>query len=139
MTGSRRLVAVVSALALAAGAVAGCGDDDSDDGEATATAQEAIAEIGAVREGLDEALAAYRAGDEAEAERAVEDAYLEHFEIVEGPLEEADEELNEELEDSIREELTATIAEGVPEDQVATDIAEIERGLDEAEDVLRAE
>jgi hypothetical protein len=79
---------------------------------------------------------AYEKGDAATAEEAVTDAYLEHFEFVEPPLEEADEELNEELEVLIRETLTGAIAAGEPVKDIEKLADEADRGLDEAEAAL---
>ena len=79
---------------------------------------------GAVEEGAEVLEAAAAAAD------------LEHFELVEGPLEEADEELNEELEVQIREELRAEIEAGAPAGEVEKLVDQINRGLDEAETAL---
>jgi hypothetical protein len=130
----RHLSIGAASLALLA---AGCGDDDDSGGEhESASPQEAIAEIGEVRTGLDQGLAAYKAGDAEQAEELVSTAYLEHFEVVEGPLEEADEELNEELEELIREEITGEIESGAPVKDVQALVAEAQAGLDQAEAVL---
>ena len=132
------LVAAIAALGLIA---AGCGDDDSDDAaeqaeETALTPEQAIEEIALVRQGIDEGLTAYEEGDAAAAEEAVTDAYLEHFELVEPPLEEADEELNEELEVLIRETLAGAIAAGDPVKDVEKLVDEANSGLDEAEAAL---
>ena len=134
------LLAAITAFGLLA---AGCGDDSDDTDEAAAEAEEAaltpeqaIDEIALVRKGIDEGVSAYEDGDAAAAEEAVTDAYLEHFELVEPPLEEADEELNEELEVLIRETLTGAIAAGEPVKDVEKLAAEVDRGLDEAEAAL---
>jgi hypothetical protein len=139
----RILILLIAAL-LSLGLVsAGCGDDsnDTDDAaeeaeETALTPDEAIGEIALVRKGIDEGLAAYEAGDAATAETLVGDAYLEHFELVEPPLEEADEELNEELEVLIRETLTGAIAAGEPVKDVEKLVDEANSGLDEAEAAL---
>jgi hypothetical protein len=81
-------------------------------------------------------VSAYEEGDSQAADDAASEAYLEHFELVEGPLEEADEELNEELEHQIREELRAEIQADAPVAQVKKLVAEIDRGLDQAEAAL---
>jgi hypothetical protein len=133
----KRTVAV-ALTALALGGLAACGDDDSDESSETAsvTPEQASTEIGEVRAGLDEALATYEDGDAEQAQRLAEDAYLEHFELVEGPLEEADPELNEELEETIREEFVGEIESGAPQADVEALRTEIDRGLDEAEEAL---
>jgi hypothetical protein len=128
--------------AVAAGMLAvGCGNSEESSSEAskeeTATPQQAIQEIAAVRKGLDEAIATYKSGDKASADQQVGDAYLQHFEHVEGPLEKVDKELNEELEDGIREELRGLIKDGAPQAQVAKLHQEIAAELDKAEAALR--
>jgi hypothetical protein len=135
----KRTVAV-ALTALALGGLAACGDDDSDESSETAsvTPEQASTEIGEVRAGLDEALATYEDGDAEQAQRLAEDAYLEHFELVEGPLEEADPELNEKLEETIREEFVGEIESGAPQADVEALRTEIDRGLDEAEEALSA-
>jgi SMC interacting uncharacterized protein involved in chromosome segregation len=130
-------IMILAALALA---LAACGDDE-DSGEAaesSVTPETAIEEIGAVRTGLDDAIASYADGDAATAADTVNETYLEHFELVEVPLEEADEELNEELEEQIREELVAEIESEAPRRNVEDLVAEIGNGLDEAEAALTA-
>ena len=127
------LLFATSALALSA-----CGGDDetSEESEASVTPETAIQEIGTVRAGLEDAEATYEGGKVEEAATAVEDVYLEHFELVEGPLEEVDEELNEELEDQIREELVERMESNATVAEVKALIAEIEAGLDEADAAL---
>jgi hypothetical protein len=133
------LLAATLALGLLA---AGCGDDDdsedaTEQAEETAlTPEQAIDEIAVVRQQIDDGLAAYQDGDTAAAEESVTDAYLEHFELVEPPLEEADEELNEELEVLIRETPGNAIAEGEPVKEVEKIVADANKGLDEAEAAL---
>jgi high-affinity iron transporter len=135
---------VLAALAIApAGLViAGCGEDSGSEpaheAEADVTPDEAITEIGAVRSGLDQGLAAYRKGDADAADQAVGDAYLEHFELVEIPLGKADPELNEELEELIREKLRDEIVAGAPVKEVEALVDEANAGLDRAERALRA-
>jgi hypothetical protein len=136
---------VLLTLAAAALLAVGCGDDsDSDSSDearaaaASVTPAEAIGEIAEVRTGLVQGLAAYRQGDADRADELVGDAYLEHFELVEGPLEERDEELNEELEELIRETLRGRIQAEAPVAAVAGLVAEAERGLDRAELALEA-
>src|SRR5687768_5249790 len=140
LKGSKILLVIAALLAAFALVAAGCGDDD-EDGEATeeaaATSTEAIAEIGEVRAGLSEGLALYIAGDAEQADTVIGDAYLEHFEIVEGPLEEADHELNEELEELIATEIRESIQADAPVPEVKKQIAEANAGLDEAEKALQ--
>jgi len=96
-----------------------------------------LAEIAATAAGLDDALAKYEAGDVAGADLAVGDAYLEHFELVEHPLAEADEELTEELEDLIRDELRASIQDEKPLREIEALVNEAKAGLERAEELLR--
>jgi high-affinity iron transporter len=129
------ITAVVAAIGLAA-----CGDssdETSTEAEASVTPATAIEEIGAVEDGLAASVAAYEKGDADQAEELASTAYLEHFELVEGPLEEADEELNEHLEELIREELRAAIMEGAAVAEVKKLVAEANDGLDEARTILQ--
>jgi hypothetical protein len=129
-------------LAVAAVGVAACGGDDSDEGseaaeQAAVTPEKAIAEIGAVRSGIDRAVATYEEGDKAAGAELVGETYLQHFELVEVPLEDADPELNEELEEQIREELAGEMEAGAQASEIEPLVSEIERGLDEAERTLK--
>jgi DNA anti-recombination protein RmuC len=129
------LTAAVAALV----ALPGCGEDSSSGAEEheSATPQEAIVQIGEVRTGLAAALAAYRAGDAEKADELVGDAYLEHFELVEAPLEERDEELNEELEELIRTEIRQEIEDDARVSAVAALVREANAELDQAEKALK--
>ena len=132
-------IGALAALALA-GFALGCGsssDDKAEEAEHNATPQQAIAQIAAVRSGLAEALATYRAGDVRAADEQVGDTYLQHFELVEGPLEEVDHELNEELEDTIREELREQIRSDAGAAQIARLVRAIDAKLDQAERALQ--
>jgi DNA anti-recombination protein RmuC len=126
-------LAVVSALGLAA-----CGSDgESEAEEAAATPAEARAEIAEVRKALDTALASLREGDAEAADNAVSEGYLEHFEKVEGPLEDVDHELTEKLEDSIREQLRETIQGGGSVAEVTRMVSAIKADLATAEQKLQ--
>jgi hypothetical protein len=134
-----RPLATAVAAAAAIGLVA-CGDDSGEtatEAETTVTPTVAIEEIAEVEKGLAAAEKAYAKGDAEEAEELASTAYLEHFELVEGPLEEVDEELNESLEELIREELRGAIAEGAPSAQVSRLVDEAMDGLDEARAALQ--
>ena|SRR5215217_1181411 len=127
----------VAALAL----LAGCGDDDSsttehEQAEAASTPEKAIAEIAAVRAGLGSGLSAYLKGDPEKADELIGDAYLEHFELVEHPLEERDEELNEDLELLISTEIRSAIKNGAAATRVKALVADASRQLTEAEKAL---
>lgn len=122
--------------ALVATALIACGGDEgsgTESSENEVSAEQAIAEIGKVRSGLQAAGEAYASGDAEGAEELATDAYLEHFELVEGPLGEVDEELNEELEDMIREELRDLITSGANASEVDALIKEIDGDLNKAE------
>jgi hypothetical protein len=133
------------AAAVAAGLFAtGCGSSDGGTDsateareEASATPEKAIQEIAAVRRGLSQAMRTYRAGDKAKAGDQVGDTYLQHFELVEGPLGNADAALKENLEDGIREELRGKIRAGASQAEVDKLFAEIDAELDQAEAALR--
>jgi hypothetical protein len=130
---------LIAATLVAGLFAAGCGSDDSksEADEPKATPQQAIAEIGEVRTGLDQALETYRNGDAQKAAEQVGDTYLQHFEIVEGPLEDADEPLNEKLEDAIREELRGKMNDDAPVSEVEQLHEQISADLDKAEAALR--
>ena len=137
-----RIGAPLAALALATFAL-GCGssgdDKAAEEAEHGTTPRQAVAQIAQVRSGLAHALATYRAGDARAAGEQVGDTYLQHFELVEGPLEEADHELKEQLEDSIREELRAQIRADAGEAKVAALVQRIDAKLDQAEQTLWSE
>jgi hypothetical protein len=130
----KTLATTITLGALGLGLLSGCGDSDSEGSEegAAVTPRQAVGEIGQVRHGLAAGLAAYVQGDAERAERLVGDAYLEHFELVEGPLETRNEELNEELEELIREELRDAIRKDEPVAEVRALVGEANDGLDRA-------
>jgi hypothetical protein len=133
----------LTVAACGAFALPGCGSDSETGGGSTTTAEppspdaEAIREIGATRAGLDQALKQVRDGDAKAAEETVSETYLQHFELVEGPLDKVDHELNEELEDTIREELREKIASGAKAGEVRRLVDEVKAGLDTAEAKLK--
>ena len=96
-----------------------------------------IAEIRAVRKLLDRAVTKYEAGDAKAAERLVGDAYLEHFEKVERPLEKRDAELMESLEKKISTTIRDRIKAGASIGEVAALVEETKRQLVGAEKLLR--
>jgi hypothetical protein len=139
-------------LGLVALTVTACGsDDDSSPSAATATeeggeegeeegeitAEEAAAEIDEIKRMLDEGLAQYQDGDADAADTTVGDAYLEHFEKVEHPLEEQDHELMEDLEHRISTEIRDEMKEGASADEVAALIEETKADLDTAKTKLQ--
>ncbi len=130
------------ALALAgAFALAACGDDSSTSTEAeesASTPEVALTEIGETQKGLAAATDTYASGDATAASDQVQETYLQHFELVEGPLEEVDPELTEQLEEQIREELVASIEAGDPVPEVKALVKEIDAGLEDASAQLEA-
>ena len=134
-----RLAALV--LSLLALALAGCGGNETqgEREEDAASPAHAVEQIGEVRELLGQALKEYREGNAEEAERLVGDAYLEHFEDVEHPLEERDRELMEELEVLISTTIRSEIKKGAPVAEVEKLVGQANEKLDEAERLLREE
>jgi len=129
------VIASCCALALVA-----CGDDDDgskEAGEEPSTPAVAVKEIGETETALDQAVDQLRAGDRKQAEETVAEAYLQHFEKVEGPLEKADPELNEELEEAISGELREKIRSGAPVPEVTRLVREVKRDLVTAEGKLK--
>ena len=134
-----RLSAVLPLLlaTLALVATAGCGGSDSTE-EDSATPAEAVAEIKEIKTLLATAVDQLRAGDAEAAEKTVGDAYLEHFEHVEAPLGERDQDLMEELEEAISTTLRSDIEDGKSADEIATRVDEIDANLDKAVEVLQS-
>ena len=138
-------------LGLVALTVTACGSDDdsppsaattTDEGEEEGeegeiTAEEAAAEIDEIKRMLDEGLAQYQDGDTEAADTTVGDAYLEHFEKVEHPLEEQDHELMEDLEHRISTEIRDEMKEGASADEVAALVEETKADLDTAKAKLQ--
>lgn len=127
------LLILFAALLLVA---AGCGGSDKSDEEST-TPAEAVAEIGKIKTSLATAVQQVRNGDAKAAEETVGDAYLEHFEQVEGPLGERDHDLMEELEEAISTDLRADIKDGKPADEIEAEVAAIDADLDRAVKLLQ--
>src|SRR3954453_3096692 len=129
-------IAVSSSFALAA-----CGSDKK--GSASETSSEessptaAIAEIVAVKAGLDTAVQQVRSGDAKAAEETVSNTYVDHFEKVEGPLDKVDHELNEELEEGISTELRKEISGGASAAAVSKHVDELKADLDTAAEKLK--
>lgn len=124
-------LAAVSALALAA-----CGDDEKSKAEETTPAV-AIEEANKTSVGLTTALETYKSGDKAAAEEQVSETYLQHFELVEGPLGKVDHELTEDLEHRIREELVEKIKAGAPAAEVDAFVTQIKTDLLKAQSKLK--
>jgi hypothetical protein len=79
-----------------------------------------------------------RQGDADAAEETVGDAYLEHFEHVEGPLGERDHDFMEELEEAISTDLRNDIKAGKTADEIEDAVEEIESDLDRAVELLES-
>ena len=124
---------------------AACGSDDESSAAATTaesseedtTPAAAAAEIDTIKSMLDDALAKYKAGDTEAAEETVGDAYLEHFEDVEHPLEEVDEELMEDLEHTISTDIRTKMKNGAPASDIEQLIEQTKTDLDEAKSKLQ--
>jgi high-affinity iron transporter len=127
------LLLVPAALALAA-----CGSDskseESDKGSTPATA---IKEIGETRDALTAALATYKSGDHQAAEDQAAEAYVQHFEEVEGPLGDKDAELNEKLEEAISQDVRNAMKDGKPAAEVEQTVDAVLADLEKAEAALR--
>ncbi len=117
-----------------------CGDDG---GEPDVESQASLGNLDAADQAviagdlLGEALAAYKNGDANTAAELVDQAYLEHFELVEGPLGEIDPELNEQIEQGTREDLRALIADGAKPGAVAKQVAALKAAIGLAVKALR--
>jgi hypothetical protein len=133
-----RLSAVLPLLlaTVALGVAAGCGGSEESEEEST-TPAEAVAEIGEIKKLLDTAADQVREGDTEAAEETVGNAYLEHFEHVEGPLGEKDHEFMEELEEAISTDLRADIKAGKTADEIESTVNEIDADLDRAVELLQ--
>ena len=137
-----RLSAVLRVLpvllaTLALGVTAGCGGSDEAD-EASATPAEAVAEIGKIKTLLATAVAQAHAGDFETAGDTVGDAYVDHFESVEAPLGERDQDLMEELEEAISTTLRNEIKDGKGADEIETTVDAINANLDKAVEILQS-
>ena len=133
-----RLSAVLPMLlaTVALGVAAGCGGSEESEEEST-TPAEAVAEIREIKTLLDTAVGQVGEGDTEAAEETVGDAYLEHFEHVEGPLGEKNHELMEELEEAISTDLRADIKAGKSAAEIESTVNEIHADLDRAVELLQ--
>jgi high-affinity iron transporter len=123
------LLLVASALALAA-----CGSDsESEESEKAATPATAMKEIGETRDALTAALATYKGGDHKAAEDQAAEAYVQHFEEVEGPLGKKD----AELEEAISQDVRNAMKDGRPAAEVEQTVNSVLADLEKAEAALR--
>ena len=138
----RTLLLLVLLLGLVA-TVTACGGSDNDSSpsaeatEGELSAEEASAEIDEIKSLLDQAVMEYRNGDKTAADTTVGDAYLEHFEEVEHPLEERDHEFMEELEHRISTEIRDEMKQGTSADEVAALVEQTKADLDRAKAMLQ--
>jgi hypothetical protein len=124
----------------AALALGACGSDsnaDSGSSEKQASPAVAIKEIGETRDALTAALATYEGGDEKAAADQAAEAYVQHFEEVEGPLGQKDAELNEHLEAAIGQDVRNAMKDGKPAAEIEQTVQAILADLDKAEAALR--
>jgi hypothetical protein len=146
----KTLLLLIVLLGLVALTVTACGSDEDsspaaatatdegeEEGEDEITAEEAAAEIDEIKRMLDEGLAQYQDGDTKAADTTVGDAYLEHFEKVEHPLEEQDHGLMEDLEHRISTEIRDEMKEGASADEVAALVEQTKADLDTAKAKLQ--
>jgi high-affinity iron transporter len=122
-------------------AFAACGSDESSSSSSSSSASGgadvALREVGETRDALTQALATYKSGDKTAAEEQVSEAYLQHFEEVEGPLEARDKELMERIEHGIKDELRADMKSAKPAAEVESAVDALIADLDKAEAALR--
>ena len=121
---------------LASLTLAACGGSD-DSSEENASPAIARKEVGETKDALNAALATYKSGDKAAANEQVAEAYVSHFEEVEGPLESKDAELKEGLEHAISDDLRSSMKAGKPAAEVEAQIKAIVADLDKAEAALQ--
>ena len=132
-----RLVTTAIALGSAV-ALAACGGDSSESAaRESADPKVALTEARKTREALSAALATYKSGDRQAAEEQVAEAYVSHFEHVEGALEQKDHELNERLEEAISGDLRDAIKAGRPASVVESQVDAVVADLRTAEGALR--
>jgi hypothetical protein len=105
-----RLILAIAVLTL----LAACTTAPAGSGAVGSGAINVQDEITATAAGLDNALAAYKAGDAAKADQLAGDAYLDHFEFVEGPLGKVDMAFMQQLEDQISAGVRNAMKDGKP-------------------------
>lgn len=118
--------------------ITGLAEDQLTGAEAGAEGeQDPVAIINTVKSMLTEVMSAYEAQNYPEAESIAMEAYLEHYEYVEAPIAEHDQQLMEQTEIMLREELRQMIRDRAPVDQVQQHIDMINANLDEAATLLQ--
>lgn len=122
----------------AAPALVACGSGSKESSEHEAASPTvARKEASETRAALTAALATYKGGDKSAAENQVAEAYVQHFEEVEGALEAKDAELNEKLEEAISGELRDAMKAGKPAAEVEAQVNAVVADLEKAEAALR--
>ena len=133
----RPMLAIVAVVALVSIALACSAATPPTPSPTTAVDLDAEAQAAAAV--LDQAVAAYEAGNTQMAMDLVADAYENHFELIEHPLEEVDAEFMEELETLIATRIRAAMSEGAPVDAVRLLVTEAKAGLEQARQMLAPE
>jgi hypothetical protein len=123
--------------ALAVGACGGDANSSAGSSDRQPTPAVALKEVGATRDALTAALATYKGGDRKAAADQAAEAYVQHFEEVEGPLGEKDADLKEHLEEAIGQDVRKAMQDGKPAAQVEQTVNTIIADLDKAEAALR--
>lgn len=112
---------------------------DRDEAAATAGAgpMDADASLDLIVEALDNAVAAYREDDLAQAESLIHEAYMQQFEGLEGDLIEQDPELVSDLEAAFNARLPLLMQEGAELDAVQAEVRDMKRSLQRARELLQ--
>jgi len=127
-----------AAILVASLALVACGSDSKESEEhENASPAVALKEAGETREALTAALGTYKTGDKKAAEDQVAEAYVQHFEEVEGALEAKDAELKEKLEEAISGDLRNAMKSGKPATEVEDQVNAVVADLQKAESALR--
>jgi major membrane immunogen (membrane-anchored lipoprotein) len=126
-------------FALVAGSLllTACGSSDSSSTTENASPATARKQVAETKTALKTALATYKSGDKKAANEQVAEAYVSHFEDVEGPLEGKDDELKESLEHAIADDLRTSMKAGKPASEVEAQVKAILAKLDQAEAALQ--
>jgi hypothetical protein len=130
---------VLLALFTSSLALAACGGSDSSSSTESENSSPSVArkEVGETRDALNAALASYKQGNKAAANERVAEAYVSHFEEVEGPLEDKDSELKESLEHAIADDLRSSMKAGKPASEIEAQVKAIVADLNKAEAALQ--
>jgi hypothetical protein len=130
---------VLLALFTSSLALAACGGSESSSSTESENSSPSVArkEVGETRDALNAALASYKQGNKAAANERVAEAYVSHFEEVEGPLEDKDSELKESLEHAIADDLRSSMKAGKPASEIEAQVKAIVADLNKAEAALQ--